>query len=258
MYQNEGANVNSISEMLDPTIWQRPNSGPRYLQLGRHIAQAIQDGALREDTSLPSERDMARFAQVSRVTIRKAIAFLANETLVTQRHGSGNYITPPGKKVPHTLTRISSFTEQMRRRGRMPKTEVISTGIVIPSPEEIVTLGLGANDKVARVERLRRADGVPMAFEQSALPPDILPDPEEVTSSLYKVLQSRNLKPVRALQRISAVRLTPAQAQLLEIGINDPALKIVRTGYLASGRIIEFTTGIHRGDAYDFIAELVL
>lgn len=244
--------------MIRPENWHKPNGGPRYLQLGRHIASAIRAGGLLPDSPLPSEREMAHIAQVSRVTVRKAIGVLVNEKLVTQHHGSGNFISAPAANIEHSLSRLTSFTDQMNRRGKTSSSEVISAGFVVPSPEEMVTLGLGTEDLVARIERLRRADGVPMAIECSALPPDILPDPALVTTSLYKVLAEKNLKPVRAMQRISATRLTAEQARRLEIGIHDPALKIARTGYLASGRIIELTTGIYRGDAYDFVAELQL
>ncbi len=250
--------MTQISDMLSPAAWQHPNGGPRYLQLSRHIASAIKAGTLAGESPLPSEREMASLSGLSRVTIRKAIEVLVSEQLVTPRHGSGNFVSPLVEKLEHSLSHLTSFTEDMRRRGKSSSSEKISAGLFAPSPEEMMALGLGAGDLVARTQRLRRADGVPMAIERSALPPDVLPNPEAVTTSLYKVLAERGLKPVRAMQRISAARLTPEQARRLEVDIHDPALKIARTGYLSSGRIIELTTGIYRGDAYDFVAELQL
>ncbi len=250
--------MTQITDMLSPAAWQQANGGPRYLQLSRHIANAIKAGTLAGESPLPSEREMASLTGLSRVTIRKAIEVLVQEELVNPRHGSGNFVATKVEKLEHSLSKLTSFTEDMRRRGKSSSSETISVGLFTPSPEEMMALGLGAGDLVARTERLRRADGVPMAIECSALPPDILPDPEAVDTSLYKVLAERGLKPVRALQRISAARLTAGQAKLLELDLHDPALKIARTGYLGSGRIIELTTGIYRGDAYDFIAELQL
>ncbi|MEE9388044.1 MAG: GntR family transcriptional regulator, partial [Paracoccaceae bacterium] len=84
----------------------------------------------------------------------------------------------------------------------------------------------------------------------------ILPNPEDVTTSLYTVLDKRGMRPVRAIQRISATILTPDQAEHLGAETSDPALTIARTGYLESGRVIEYSTGTYRGDAYDFVAEL--
>lgn len=250
--------MTKITDMLSPSAWQQAGGGPRYLQLSRYIASAIKAGSLAGESPLPSEREMASLTGLSRVTIRKAIEVLVNEELVTPRHGSGNFISPPVEKLENSLSRLTSFTEDMRRRGKSSSSEIISAGLFTPSPEEMMALGLGAGELVARTERLRRADGVPMAIEYSALPPDILPNPEAVDTSLYKVLAEKGQKPVRAMQRISATRLTTVHARLLEIDLHAPALKIIRTGYLPSGRIIELTAGIYRGDAYDFVAELRL
>jgi GntR family transcriptional regulator len=61
---------------------------------------------------------------------------------------------------------------------------------------------------------------------------------------------------VRAVQRISAANLGEADARLLEVTAGAASLNIERISYLASGRVIEFTRSIYRGDAYDFVAEL--
>ncbi len=247
---------NRIAELIAQESWCLPNGGPRYLQLGRHLAQAIGDGVLGPETSLPSEREMAEIAQLSRVTIRKAIEVLVNENLVVQRHGSGTFVAARVQKLEHSLSRLTSFTEDLLRRGKSSSSDVLDAGFFDPSPEEIVTLGLRSSEKVARVVRLRRADGVPLAIEHSSLPPDILPNPGEVTTSLYEVLDGLGVRPVRAIQRISATKLTAAQAGQLGAEVSDPALKIARTGYLQTGRVIEYSVGTYRGDAYDFVAEM--
>ncbi|MEE9386976.1 MAG: GntR family transcriptional regulator [Paracoccaceae bacterium] len=248
--------LNSIAKLVAPSAWRQPNGGPRYIQLGRHLARAINDGVLGADSSLPSEREMAEMTQLSRVTIRKAIEILVNENLVVQRHGSGTFVMPRVQKLEHSLSRLTSFTEDMQRRGKSSSSDVLSAGFFGPSPEEIVTLGLRSGDQVVRIVRLRRADGVPLAIEHSSLPPDILPNPKDVSTSLYEVLDRRGVRPVRAIQRISATKLTAEQAEHLGAEVSDPALKIARTGYLHSGRVIEYSTGTYRGDAYDFVAEL--
>lgn len=247
---------NTLFSLIEQGVWLQPNAGPRYLQLSRHLAQNIRSGALPPETSLPSEREMAQIADLSRVTIRKAIAVLADEKLVVQRRGSGTFVSPQVQKLEHSLSRLTSFTEDMMRRGKSSSSEIIKSGFFTPSPEEIITLGLRSGDMVARVKRLRRADGVPLAIERSSVPPDILPNPELVTTSLYEILESRGVRPERAIQRISATLLTDKNAHYLETDPGAPALKIVRSGFLQSGRVIEFTTGIYRGDAYDFVAEL--
>ena len=119
-------------------------------------------------------------------------------------------------------------------------------------------LGLSASDKVARVNRLRLADGTPFAIERAALSAATLPDPEGVGASLYEALEATGMRPVRAIQRISAALLEDGDAQLLGVAGGSASLNIERISYLAGGRVVEFTRSIYRGDAYDFVVELRL
>jgi GntR family transcriptional regulator len=111
---------------------------------------------------------------------------------------------------------------------------------------------------VARLERVRRSDGVPLAIERASLPTQVLADPEAVQTSLYALLETYGLRPVRAVQRISAANLGPRDAGLLGVPPGAAGLRIERIGYLANGRMVEFTRSIYRGDAYDFAVELTL
>ena len=111
---------------------------------------------------------------------------------------------------------------------------------------------------VARVSRLRIADDTPLAIERASLSSAVLPDPEAVGASLYAALEKTGNRPVRAMQRISAANLGEADAQLLDVPAGSASLNIERISYLATGKVIEFTRSIYRGDTYDFVAELRL
>jgi GntR family transcriptional regulator len=132
----------------------------------------------------------------------------------------------------------------------------LERGLFQPSEEEVAVLGLAPGAQVARLARLRRADDRPMAIERASLPPDILPNPLAVTHSLYEVLGQAGLRPVRAVQKISAVNLGQAEAGLLGVAPMAAGLRIERTAFLPDGRVVEYTRSIYRGDAYDFVAEL--
>lgn len=242
----------------DPANWYRDGRGPRYSQLYRHIAAAIASGRLEPDSQLPPERELAEIADVSRVTVRKAVSQLVADGLVEQRRGAGSFVRTPGPKLEQSLSTLTSFTEYMQQRGKSSTSQVLQRGLFAPSPDEQIALGLSSSDRVARIERLRSADGIPMAIERSSLPEDILPRPDQVLTSLYTVLRASGGAPTRAVQRITAVNLGPAESQLLKLAEGAAALRIDRTGYLPTGRPIEFTRGVYRSDIYDFIAELRL
>jgi GntR family transcriptional regulator len=231
-------------------------AGPLYLQLTRRIAEAIERGALKPGQSLPPERELASLTGLSRVTVRKAVHALVEAGRLVQRRGSGTFVAPRVERVEQALSLLTSFSEDMERRGKTVRSVWLSRSLQAPSPDEMMALGLTAHDQVARLERVRLADEVPLAIERAALPTAILPDPAAVEASLYATLAERGLRPVRALQRISAANLGVRDAQLLEVPVGAAGLRIERVSYLASGRVVEFVRSLYRGDAYDFAAEL--
>ena len=248
--------MSNFIAMLKDDNWLSSASGPRYLQLRRRIMQAIDDGTLGENEPLPSEREIAALTDLSRVTVRKAVSGLVGDQVIIQKRGSGSFVAPKIHKVEQRLSNLTSFSEDMSRRGLKAGSEWLLRGLYAPSPEETFTLGLSTGERVARLDRLRKADGTPMAIERASLSEQVLPDPERVEDSLYSVLKVSSHHPVRAMQRISAHNLEKVDADLLGVAVGVAGLKIERVSYLASGRVVELTRSVYRGDAYDFVAEL--
>lgn len=244
--------------LFHPEVWFREGHGPRYEQLYRHLLASIADGTLRPETQIPPERELAELAQVSRVTVRKAVAQLVEDGQLDQRRGAGTFVRVPKGRQDNSRSTLVSFTDYMRQRGKVPTGRILSAGLHPPTPAEQQALGLMASGRVARIERLRAADGVPMALEYSSWPTDILPDPEAVKGSLYDHIRALGHVPTHAVQRVSAANLKVSEAQLLNMEAGQAVLRIDRTGYLATGRPVEFTRGLYRSDIYDFIAELRL
>lgn len=247
-----------VAEFLEPAAWFRADAGPRYVQLRRRLSDGVTQGVLPPGSPLPPEREIASITDFSRVTVRKAIEALAEDGTIVQRQGSGSFIASKPEQIEQTLSRLTSFSEDMERRGKSSTIRWLERGLYMPSPDEMTALGLSSEDSVARIVRLRLADGEPIAIERASLPTDILPNPLVVETSLYAVLESSGVRPVRALQKISAVNLSEANAELLAVAPGDAGLSIERTSYLDSGRVVEFTQSIYRGDAYNFVAELRL
>ncbi len=250
--------MTTVAAFLHPEGWLMQSAGPRYVQLRRRLEQGIEDGILAPNASLPPEREIAKLTDLSRVTVRKAIQELVRKGRVEQRQGSGSFVRDPVPRIQRSLSQLTSFTEDMARRGMETTSRWLERGIFAPSPEETVGLGLSVGDQVARIYRLREVGGRPMALERAALPLDILPDPTAVRTSLYAHLGRMGKRPVRAVQKISAINLESAEAGLLSVAKGTAGLRIQRLSYLQSGRVCELTWSIYRGDAYDFVAELRL
>ena len=253
-----GMDPSETDQIFAPDRWYRAGKGPRYAQLYRHLAAALKSGVIEDNAQLPPERDLAELADVSRVTVRKAVAKLVEDGVLEQRRGAGTFVRPHPPRMEHSLSALLSFTEYMRQRGKTSTSQILRRGLFLPMPDEQMALGLAGADPVARVDRLRSADGMPMALEWSSLPQDILPDPERVETSLYDVLRAQGNAPTRAVQRITAVNLAATEAKLMNLPEGAAALRIDRTAYLPTGRPIELTRGLYRSDIYDFVAELRL
>ena len=224
-----------------------------YLQVSNGLERLIREHYFNANEPLPSERLLADTLGVSRVTARKAINALAAKGMIVRRHGSGNYITAI---LEQPLNRLVNFSDEIRQRGFVPKSQWIHRFIGAASSDEILSLGLSPGAQVARLERVRLSDGLPFAYEASALPVSIVPHPEDVAESLYAYLSERGTLPVRALQHIRASNATAEQAKLLEISEGTALLFITRIAYVEDGRAIEITHSWCRSDRYDFVAEL--
>ena len=241
----------SFAEMIGHLNEASP--GPLYQQLERKLRDAIRLKKLSPGDALPAERDLADQFSVSRITIRKALDSLVSDGLLTRQQGTGTFVT---QRVEKSFSKLSSFTEDMKSRGREPFSKWLSRTQGEVTPEESLTLNLGPGTPVYRFHRIRYADGSPMALEYSTIPAFCLPSPEAVETSLYEALERSGNRPVRALQRLRAVLFSDEQAELLHVAPKDAGLLIERRGFLKDGRVVEVTQSYYRGDAYDFVAEL--
>lgn len=231
------------------------SSQPLYQQLRRALREALKKSLLGADDALPAERDLAVQFAVSRITVRKAIDGLVSEGLLVRRQGSGTFVLA---RMEKNFSKLTSFSEDMRARGRTPRSVWLQRSAGSVTPEESLTLRSSPGTPVYRFHRIRFANDAPMSLEYATILASCLPALESVESSLYEALERAGNRPVRALQRLRAVLLNGAQAKLLQTKERDAGLLVERLGFLKHGRAAEFTQSYYRGDIYDFVAELSL
>lgn len=231
------------------------SSAPLYRRFQRALRAAIEDNAWSPNDALPAERELAERFSLSRVTVRKAIDGLVDEGLLTRRQGSGTFVAG---RVEKNFAQLSSFTEDMRARGRAVRSEWLARSQGAVTPTESLMFGLSPGTPVYRFHRIRYADESPMALEYSTIPAFCLKTVSSVKTSLYAALEETGCRPVRALQRLRAVNFTSEQAGLIGTPEGAAGLLIERRGFAADGRTVEITQSYYRGDAYDFVAELAL
>src|SRR3979490_3437686 len=134
------------------------------------LRREIQTGRFAETQWLPAERVLCELLDVSRTTLRKAIADLVTEGVLLHRHGAGTFIHRARLHVDQPSSRLTSFTEDMQLRGLEASSRELERGVFLPTPEEAMMLGAGPNERVFRLGRLRLAAGWPTAIAAGAAP----------------------------------------------------------------------------------------
>jgi GntR family transcriptional regulator len=241
----------TLSQVLAPL--DETSAQPLYQQLQRGLRAAIENGVIGPDDALPPERDLAEMLSVSRITVRKAIDELVEDGLLIRKQGSGTFVS---NRVEKNFAKLTSFSEDMRARGREPRSVWLNKAEGTVNPEESLTLRSSPGTPVYRFHRIRYADDAPMALEYATVLAACLPSVDAVETSLYEALEQTGNRPMRALQRLRAVLLTAEQAKLLKAQESDAGLLVARVGYLKDGRAVEYSQSYYRGDIYDFVAEL--
>src|SRR5205809_7136140 len=192
---------------LDPNDDQ-----PLYQQLQRGLREAIEKRILGPDDALPSERQLAEDLGISRITVRKAIDGLASEGLLVSRQGSGNFVS---NRIDKNFAKLTSFSEDMRARGRNPRSVWLKRSEGTVTPEESLKLALSPGTLVFRFHRLRFADDEPMSIELATIVASCRPSLDAVETFLYDALERAGHRPGLALQRLHSMLLNPEQAALV-------------------------------------------
>ncbi len=200
---------------------------------------------------LPSEQDLAAWLGVSRMTLRQALAELAQRGLVTTTVGrkGGTFVAEP--KLEQDLTVLAGFSEQLRRHGMVAGARVLAA---VPGPatrSAAAALGIAQGDEVYEVSRVRLAEGKPIALERSFFPAALFPGllDGRLDGALYELLEARyGQRPHRAREILEPVAARIREAEALGVAEGAPLMLVERTAYAQSGVALEFARDLFRGD----------
>lgn len=233
----------------------RTSNIPMYIQLEEILIEQIQDMEI--GSQLDTEREICEKYNVSRTTTRQALDELANNEYIIKIHGKGNFVA--NKYVEQKLVEFYSFTDEMKRLGKTPKTKYIGFGIEEASDKIAEKLQLAKGDLVYSLCRLRFADDMPMMYGVTYLPYNQFPDLSiELleASPLYDVLRKKyNVSFAYAEELFQPILINKLESFYLKVPEGMPGLKIERFTYikgLVRNQIIEYTKSIARGDTFKY------
>ncbi len=236
----------------------RESFEPLYYQVAEIIRELIESGELHVADRVWSERELMDQFEVSRNTARRALETLARAGLIYSAQGRGTFVAP--SKMRHGLARLSSFTEDMIRAGLKPTSRLLAMKRIPAPPKVTKRLALQSDQQVIYIERLRLANGKPMALNTSYVPyhlcPQLLEDNLE-TDSLFQLLEEKyHLQLWRAEQVLRPAVATEYEAQLLGVALYTPLLLAEGTAFLKGDIPIEYMTLLYRGDRYEFVIHM--
>jgi DNA-binding GntR family transcriptional regulator len=228
---------------------------PMYYQVAQQLEQAIEAGELAPGTRLDGELALASQLGVSRPTLRRAIEYLVDRGYLVRRRAVGTQVVHPKVRRPVELT---SLYDDLAASRKDPQTKVLSLETVPATDRVAHALGLEDRTDVLALERLRYADGQPLAVMRNWLPVGLveLDDERLERAGLYQLMRAAGIKMHLASQTIGARGATGAEARLLQTSKGEPLLTAVRTTYNEHGQPVELADHIYRASLYSF--EIVL
>lgn len=228
-----------------------------YEQAAAALEAEIRSGRLGTDERLLSERALAQRLQVSRITIRRALAHLAEKDLVRSSTRSGWFAGP----VSEGSDALVSFSDMGRQRGFAVTSRVLRCVSREATLAEAEELGIAPGSPVCDLARIRCFDGLPIAATEAIVPGYLAPGLEQhdfSTHSLYDTLRTEHgVLPARSRFAIQAAASEPPDAENLEISPGQPVLIFTQTGYDQRGRAFELARTAYRADRYLFRGTLL-
>ncbi|MFJ2402399.1 GntR family transcriptional regulator [Streptomyces xanthochromogenes] len=237
-----------------PTPFPERGSGPAPLwaQTARLIQDEIERRGLTPGARLPAERELGERLDISRVTLRKALAHLVDQGLVTASHGRGWFVAAPvaPREWPNDL---ESFTATARRKHMRPSSLVLHQELRPATLDDADRLDVPAGAPLLRLERVRLLDDVRIAVDRTLLVAAFAPGLEEVdftAASLFAELHDRGVELDRSETTIEARGAGPGLAEHLAITPGSPVLALDQTIYARDQRPVLLSTVEYSGDRY--------
>jgi GntR family transcriptional regulator len=224
---------------------------PRYYAIEQSLRSRV--ASLEAHAPLPSDSQLCDEFEVSRMTARGAVQRLVQDGLVYRVPGRGTFVA--AARANRTASQILSFSDEMRRRGRVPTSRVVERSRRAATAEEARRLG---TDEVFVLRRVREADGEPVALETACFPAanvtDVL-DGDLGSESVFALLARAGLVPTAGRAAISSEAATAQDAKLLGVKRGEPLLVERRLIADQAGVPLELTESRYVGSRYGLDVE---
>ncbi|WP_158818788.1 GntR family transcriptional regulator [Methylocapsa sp. S129] len=231
---------------------------PKARQVYLVLRERIANGGLNAGDTLPGEQALAGEHNVSRVTVRRALAELEREGLIDRRRGAGTFIALQNAVKP-VVADLADVLSNLIAMGRSTDVRLLAFSYQDAPAMVADALRLVKGERVQRSVRVRIVDGEPFSYLTTHVPERIgvtYTEPELASKPLLALLERSGVSVDRATQEISAVLASPEAAAALNVDIGSALIALTRVVYDGKGRGVEHLHALYRPDRYAFRMDL--
>jgi len=236
---------------------------PKYHQIYLVLREQLEEGRFAE--GLPGELALMDQFAVARVTVRRALARLSDEGLISRNPGRRTRPVPP---APATQARPADGSERANLRGLLENlvtmglrtsVKVIDVAMVSASTQVAEALQLQLGDSVQKAIRVRSTREGPLSHITTYVPAEIARQfgrRELAKKPILMLLEEAGVKVGRAHQTISARLADNVLAEHLEVSVGSALLAVRRLVYDDAERPVQWLHGFYRPDRYTYEMQL--
>lgn len=220
-----------------------------YERATKQIIRMIESGGLAEGEMLPSESELAERLNVSKITIRRALAELRNMGYIATIHGKGSFVNHSAMWYPNSMI---SFTEDMQKKGKTPSSIILDKKII--EGTEIPGSKFEPGTTLFYLKRIRQIDGEPVGVQEHYIRYDLVPGIEKIDfegRSLYKTMEeSYGVVLHQSKQEVTIKKVAKEEAQYLDLNPRDSVFSIKAWIMDEKNFLIGYAQSLFRSDRY--------
>jgi len=229
---------------------------PLHKQISDWLKQQIEEGTLEADEKLPSENELSKKFDVSRVTVRRALQTLENDQLIYRCQGLGSFVTD--QRTHQSFSILNDFTEELAGSGLEPSSKLLYFGQEsIEERKDLLSyLGIESKKVAVKIERIRMGDGEPIAYDITWMPVfygQLIEGYDLEQTTIFQILEEEFEIPIeKGCYRIEATVADENLAEHLQVDPQTPLLQINRISYTIGDKPVYFQKRFYRNDKMVF------
>lgn len=224
---------------------------PYYAQICELLRERILAGEWTPGTRIPTESEVCESYEVSRITVRQAMALLVRDGLLVRSRGRGTFVREP--QLTAAPRSVSSFSDELATLGLKPGSRILGMTAVLADDTVATEMNLDVDTPMLGIRRLRTADGRPIGVQHTLVVAARFPGLLDVLGdemSLYEIMRARyGIVATGATEVFRAAAIGRDEAKLLECKSGLPGFHVTRVTFDGRG-VFERTTSVLHGDRY--------